>query len=196
MACSLIWAGWYRGFARQSKAKENQALYRFASKDLAASIGENPNLNPKLDLISVDERATGVRTYTLRESEDVIATTRVEPDPGLMETLFATKKVVGGMGGGFKTELDVEQEAILVHSPKVTVRATRENTGTIRWGASWTWAGKGREGSELGRSLNTRPSLGTPACHPAVCIQLIFHAVSYTHTNFLQLWITLRLNSN
>ena len=49
------------------------------------------------------------------------------------------------MGGGFKTELDVEQEAILVHSPKVTVRATRENTGTICWGASWTWAGKGRQ---------------------------------------------------
>lgn len=143
MACSLVLTGWYRGFAQQEKAKENPALYRFASKALASAIGGDPVLNPQLKLVTTVE-GIGIRSHTLQESGEAIAATQIKPDPALMEALYQTKRVTDKSDDPLELDFDAEEGVIIVRGATGTVQASRQGHTTIRWSTTWTWIKKGR----------------------------------------------------
>jgi hypothetical protein len=141
MACSLMLAGWYEGFARQDRAKNNRALYRFASKSLAASIGENSKLNPSLDLVT-DSTNIGIRTHTLSESGEAIVIKKEVADSRLIAIYWQMHKPdldSKQLEFDFGEELDT----LIVSNPEGIVQVTRRGS-MIRWSASWAWSEKGR----------------------------------------------------
>ncbi len=142
--CSLLLSGWYQGFSKLHKAKTIPALFRYSCRALAAGIAKDPAGVPSLELEKAVQDS-GSQVFTLRESGEEITVTVIEPDPGLMEAWYATKRVIKEFGDEFHSELNIEDKCFEIRGKTAVVVASLEKTGLLRWCAEWTWKDRGRQ---------------------------------------------------